>query len=1583
MNIMKNILIIFLTALFNLMGLNTKAQGTALSFNGVDNSTGSRLTGTVPSGTNKTIEMDIFYKGGNNGYDRVFSTPGNDFEIAISNLNTIRIYRVNPGGWVDIGYTIPLNTWVHLSFVKSGSTVSLYVNGVLCCLTNNVISNFTFTQFRLGANFNNDIEGSNVNIDNFRIWNTARTAAQITENYQRCLLGNETNLVVYYNFDEGSGSTVTDLTGNGNTGTLTNSPGWVTGVNCTYNCNPTYSGGAGTLANPYLISNLNDLRCLSTTITDWNKHFLQTANINANVTFGWNNNTGFSPIGNTTTSFTGVYDGNNFTISNLNINRPTNSHIGLFGLSGNSNISNVTLTGVNITGEHRVGALIGSAEGTTISNNNVSGTVNAQYAVGGLVGWAENSNISGSAANINVNAIRPALNTSFSDAGGLVGDLSSSTITNCSASGNLNVNGRNVGGLVGWIEGASSINRSFATGNIVIDAASNQEEIGGLVGTSSGTAVCSITNCYARGNVTIQNVASVNTGIGGLIGRIRSPGTSFSVNNCYSLGQVTGLNSTAKGGLIGIRSSASVNNSFWDTQTSGLATSSGGTGRTTAQMKNIGFYRIANWDFQCETTNGTNDFWGINNGIDYPELSWTGFTQICPGTCSANVINATANQTQVCEGSSTTITVSNSEVGASYYLRNVSNDSIVHGPVLGTGGNISLNTEVITSPKNYYVYAEKNGIVQVTSNAIGITGSPRMVNLGTQMWNNEFAGRNQITVEAWIFRTSTGNLNTVISNYQSSYRLLFRIWSDNKIQFILNDFAVGVTSTSTIPANTWTHVTGVYNGTTASIYINGILDSSLPYTGTLLTSSVAMKIGGGLTNGTEFFQGNISEVRLWNIARTPAEITSSYTKQLTGNEFGLIGYYQFNEGTGTTTANNAKNGLYNGTLVSSPTWTVGNILTESNCFEESAQNYNITAFPAPSNLNANNITSTSADLSWISLGTNFQIEYGNTGYSLGNGTKTITNNNPFQLTGLNVNTTYDFYVRQICGPGDTTAWSSSYSFTTLLATNTWTGNQNNNWNNANNWSNGVPGSGQNILIQSGAGNYPEIELGVNINNLTIQNNASLTVKNNQTLTVNGTLTNNGTITVESGGALVQGISSTLAGTGNYIVRRAVNAGQKMVGSPINNHSASSFGVTPTGANGGQIIPQADCNATSIDPSSPYGDIMELREDASPIHNCTQSLWHVKSAGNLTNARGYAVNIAANATLEFSGTINNGNISYANLGRQANLLDQPSTGQQTGGWHLVSNPYPSPIRLINNSLGAGWDNSVYFFDGTNFVTSQLILADAVIPVGQAFQIRKSAVGGSANFNVTNSMREGGNPTFYAPAQLTQEHINVTLSNNQYQSKTTVYFEDGATSNFDPQFDAVKLFGAHYLPQLYTVETSALAEKLAYNALTPLYQENQQSVVMGAFTPTVGDFQLTFDGSNTVSGTVVLEDKKLNTFTNITENLTYSFTTVDGDNMDRFVLHFDATPDNTSAISKMEGTIKMFPNPSADFTTLIFPEKHPFNTINIVDLSGRTINTFEIKNQTNTLQIDTKKMSKGIYFVQILSASNTEVLKLMVK
>ena len=99
-----------------------------------------------------------------------------------------------------------------------------------------------------------------------------------------------------------------------------------------------YSGGSGTENAPYQIDNLTDLQYLSSHSSDWDKYFVQTSNIDASATTNWNSGTGFSPIGNLYTFFTGDYDGNGKVISNLYINRSENQ-LGLFGNIDEANIN--------------------------------------------------------------------------------------------------------------------------------------------------------------------------------------------------------------------------------------------------------------------------------------------------------------------------------------------------------------------------------------------------------------------------------------------------------------------------------------------------------------------------------------------------------------------------------------------------------------------------------------------------------------------------------------------------------------------------------------------------------------------------------------------------------------------------------------------------------------------------------------------------------------------------------------------------------------------------------------------------------------------------------------------------------------------------------------------------------------------------------------------------------------------------------------------------------------------------------------------------------------------------------------------
>ena len=92
----------------------------------------------------------------------------------------------------------------------------------------------------------------------------------------------------------------------------------------------------------------------------------------------------------------------------------------------------------------------------------------------------------------------------------------------------------------------------------------------------------------------------------------------------------------------------------------------------------------------------------------------------------------------------------------------------------------------------------------------------------------------------------------------------------------------------------------------------------------------------------------------------------------------------------------------------------------------------------PINLQVYNLTSSTAQLSWTEQGNalEWQVQYGIQGFTLGSGTTETTNNNPHTITGLSSGLNYSFYVRSICGPGDTSFWAGPYTFNVPCATYT-------------------------------------------------------------------------------------------------------------------------------------------------------------------------------------------------------------------------------------------------------------------------------------------------------------------------------------------------------------------------------------------------------------------------------------------------------------------------------------------------------------------------------------------------------------------
>ena len=121
------------------------------------------------------------------------------------------------------------------------------------------------------------------------------------------------------------------------------------------------------------------------------------------------------------------------------------------------------------------------------------------------------------------------------------------------------------------------------------------------------------------------------------------------------------------------------------------------------------------------------------------------------------------------------------------------------------------------------------------------------------------------------------------------------------------------------PEGEWKHVVITYDGITHSIYLDGNLYGSNSFTSSLDLTGRSFLIG-NYDDMTYYADGIYDEVRVWDVARTEAEIQADMYHELTGTELGLVGYWSFNESTGDTTFDISGNG--NDGIINGATWVV-------------------------------------------------------------------------------------------------------------------------------------------------------------------------------------------------------------------------------------------------------------------------------------------------------------------------------------------------------------------------------------------------------------------------------------------------------------------------------------------------------------------------------------------------------------------------------------------------------------------------------------------------------------------------------------
>jgi len=303
----------------------------------------------------------------------------------------------------------------------------------------------------------------------------------------------------------------------------------------------------------------------------------------------------------------------------------------------------------------------------------------------------------------------------------------------------------------------------------------------------------------------------------------------------------------------------------------------------------------------------------VDAGRDFKFRTYMNVAGSC--TIADQTIN-TADFSAICS-KDTIIEIASSEVGVNYFLRDNANDSIISGPITGTGSALQFNTGNISSTTTYNVNATG------TSGALNFDGVDDYVDLGT---SPNFDIQSDITVETWVkFNTypAAGDWYRLIGKGEFIANRTYGLWINDTGGLFWQMW--GTTNLDltgpTLALNTWYHVAATRSGNICEIFVNGVSVASTTYTGTPNLTTQPATIGAAVVMH-DWLDGQMDEVRIWNVARTATEIQNNMGICLTGSETGLVANYDLNDGVGALAIDKSINGL-DGTLTNGPTWTTG------------------------------------------------------------------------------------------------------------------------------------------------------------------------------------------------------------------------------------------------------------------------------------------------------------------------------------------------------------------------------------------------------------------------------------------------------------------------------------------------------------------------------------------------------------------------------------------------------------------------------------------------------------------------------------
>ncbi|MBL1280545.1 MAG: T9SS type A sorting domain-containing protein [Fluviicola sp.] len=261
----------------------------------------------------------------------------------------------------------------------------------------------------------------------------------------------------------------------------------------------------------------------------------------------------------------------------------------------------------------------------------------------------------------------------------------------------------------------------------------------------------------------------------------------------------------------------------------------------------------------------------------------------------------------MCGNQSTNVLTGSSEVGVDYYLYDDQNN-IIDGPTTGTGGPLTFITGVITNTTTYSVVAEE---VPTPGDSYGLDFD----GINDKVITTYSLVSGVFTIEAWI-KPTAATYSRILSNYPGAGSVLAgdlvldtydATFPGTSLRLVIG----GVGNVQSIHSqancltlNAWNHIAVMFNNGAVILYVNSVAVNTSTAPFTWMPSNVDhFHIGEDNPTGaaSDYFKGQMDEIRFWSVARSAAEIANNKDNCLTGTELGLEAYYDF-EAQGNLTA---------------------------------------------------------------------------------------------------------------------------------------------------------------------------------------------------------------------------------------------------------------------------------------------------------------------------------------------------------------------------------------------------------------------------------------------------------------------------------------------------------------------------------------------------------------------------------------------------------------------------------------------------------------------------------------------------------